>query len=428
MPITVRSQEVFEAIILAGGLGTRLRNTIPAIPKCLALVAGRPILSYIIDDLRIQGIRRLIFSLGHQSEMVEAYLQETYPSLEYETVTEPESMGTGGAVLLSTKRLTGSAVVVVNGDTLFKVDLAALVSGFESENAECLIALKPMQDFDRYGSVETGASSKITAFREKEYCRSGLINGGIYLLRVTDFLARPLQGKFSFEKDYLEKYVHEGKFFGSIQDQYFIDIGVPEDFHKAGEDLKRILPDLTLVDKSWSLFLDRDGVINKEILGRYVLDWTEFQFLDGVPEAITELGNIFGKVFIVSNQRGVGKGLMTEETLADIHKEMQNVISQKGGRVDKIYYCTDVNNNSYCRKPNPGMAVRACCDNPSVSLGRSIMVGNKPSDMRFGRSAGMVTVFVTTTNSDQPFPHPDIDLIFPTLPDFVKALKHWDNF
>lgn len=421
--LTQKKEEVTEAIILAGGFGTRLKETVPDLPKSLASVAGRAMLSYIIDDLRLQGVRRFIFSLGYKAEQVIQYLEDEYPTLDHEVVIEDEPLGTGGAVLLAIQKTKTGSVLVVNGDTLFKINIHALGDIFNQYKADCVIALKPLKNFDRYGAVEID-NNRIIAFREKQFMTEGYINGGIYLLDKEAFLQRDLPMKFSFEKEYLEKFAPEGNFYGSVQDGYFVDIGVPEDYHRAGEDLKSSPRDLSSIDKSWSVFLDRDGVINKEIVGRYVLNTGEFHFLEGVPEAIADLRNIFGKVFVVSNQRGIGRGLMTEQDLGDIHNEMQKVIASKGGSIDRIYHCPEVDNSCFDRKPNPGMALKAARDFPSIRLDKSVMVGNKPSDMRFGRSAGMVTVFITTTNPDQPFPHPDIDHRFSSLAEFVKALKH----
>jgi histidinol-phosphate phosphatase family protein len=170
------------------------------------------------------------------------------------------------------------------------------------------------------------------------------------------------------------------------------------------------------------LFLDRDGVINEERVGEYVLHWGEFIFSKGVLDVFKKLSHRFGRIIVISNQRGVGKGLMNEAALQSIHLEMQREVEIVDGKIDKIYYCTDKENKSFNRKPNPGMALQALHDFPDIDLSKSIMVGNKPTDMKFGRAAGVYTVFVKTTNPDEPFPHPDIDLVFPTLSDFASAL------
>ena len=413
---------VKEAIILAGGFGTRLRDAVPDLPKCMAPVSGRPFLSHLIDYLRMQGIERFIFSLGYKWGIVDEYLQKEYSTLDYIPVIEEEPLGTGGAILLAIQKAVSNDIIIANGDTLFKSKLNELLKTYELHGAECTLALKPMQNFDRYGLVEVDDSGRITSFKEKQFYKDGLINGGIYLLNKEKFLARSLSEKFSFERDYLEKFCNEGNFYGSIQDEYFIDIGIPEDYQRAQVELKYAKPDLSKIDKSWTLFLDRDGVINDERVGEYVLHWGEFIFSKGVLEIFKKLSDRFGRIIVVSNQRGVGKGLMTEEALQSIHLEMQREVEIASGKIDKIYYCTNKDEKCFDRKPNPGMALQAIQEFPDIDLSKSIMVGNKPSDMKFGRAAGMFTVFVRTTNPDQPFPHPDIDITFPSLYDFAYAL------
>jgi histidinol-phosphate phosphatase family protein len=180
--------------------------------------------------------------------------------------------------------------------------------------------------------------------------------------------------------------------------------------------------DLHRIDKTWTLFIDRDGVINHEKKEDYIRNTGEFRFYDGVKEAFGQFSDKFGKIVVVSNQRGVGRGLMTLEDLEQIHRSMEGEIRRAGGRIDRIFYCTATDNLHPDRKPNPGMAFRAAAEMKEIDLSRSIIAGNKTSDMLFGRNAGMYTVFIATTNPDTPFPHPDIDLRFPSLYDFAKAL------
>lgn len=412
-----------QAIILAGGLGTRLRSAVPDLPKCMAIVAGKPFLSYVIDFLLTQGIEKFIFSLGYKSEIIERYLDEHYPGLHFTTVVEREPLGTGGAIKLASTKATNDNVLVANGDTLFKINGKQVFDFHLNRNAECTVALKPMNNFDRYGAVELDHDRKIVSFKEKQFYEQGLINGGVYILNIPGFLKHDFPEKFSFEKKYLEANTNSGSLYGCVQDVYFIDIGIPEDYNKAQEDLRSSTPDLKNLDKVWTLFLDRDGVINEERVGEYVLNWKEFSFMEGALEALKILSEKFDRIVIITNQRGIGKGLMTEEDLADIHNKMQKEIVAAGGRIDKIFYCTDINARCYYRKPNPGMAFQALNEVEGVDLGKSIMVGNKPSDMRFGRSAGMTNVFITSTNPHQPFPHPDIDFRFSSLIDFARAIE-----
>ncbi|MFI5129796.1 MAG: HAD-IIIA family hydrolase [Chitinophagales bacterium] len=414
--------KISEAIILAGGLGTRLRDAVPDLPKCMAPVAGRPFLFYVINYLRSQGIEKFIFSLGYKQEIIEEWLADQFATLDYVCVIEHEPLGTGGAILLACKKATGKNVLVANGDTLFKINAEQLVSLHVAKGADCTLSLKPMKDFDRYGVVELNEDRSIKRFSEKQYYKSGLINGGIYALNVEMFSGEKFPATFSFEKDYLEKFYTVRKFYGVTDEGYFIDIGIPEDYHRAQEELKSLPLDLSAIDKTWTLFIDRDGVINHEKKEEYIRDWSEFKFYDEVEAALAAFTNKFGRVIIISNQRGVGRQLMTENDLLEIHRNMQSAIEKAGGRIDMIYYCTSTDNKHICRKPNPGMAFLAKKDLPAIDLSRSIMVGNKPSDMLFGRYAGIYTVFVRTTNPDQQIPHQDIDLAFNSLADFAKAL------
>jgi D-glycero-alpha-D-manno-heptose 1-phosphate guanylyltransferase len=411
-----------EVIILAGGLGTRLRDTVPDLPKCMAPVAGRPFLYYVINYLRSQGIEKFIFSLGYKHEAIEDYLSSQFATLNYQCVIEDEPLGTGGAILLACKKATEKNVFVTNGDTLFRVKAEALSSFHLQNNADCTLALKPMKNFDRYGVVELDGTDAVYDFKEKKFYTSGFINGGLYALNVEKFIAEDLPAKFSFEKDYLEKLYPERKFFGVIDDGYFIDIGVPEDYKRAQKDLELPPLDLKAIDESWTLFLDRDGVINIDKDGSYIFTPDEFIFMDGAPDLFKKLTAAFKRIIVVTNQRGVGRGLMTEDSLQSIHHKMKDGINKTGGKIDAIYYCTANDRLNGERKPNPGMAFRAKKDFPDIDLSRSIIVGNNISDMRFGRNAGIHTIFVSTTTKNIQLPHPDIDLLFESLADFAKAL------
>lgn len=170
-----------------------------------------------------------------------------------------------------------------------------------------------------------------------------------------------------------------------------------------------------------TLFLDRDGVLNHQKEGSYIFTWDEFIFYDGVLKAMQYLATKFRYIFIVTNQRGVGKGLMTKKDLQQIHSNMQKSIELAGGRIDGIYYCTEL--ESINRKPNPGMALQAQQDFPDIDFSQSIMVGNSMSDMEFGRNIGATTVFVTTTNPAVDRSSKNIDHVYASLEEFANSLQ-----
>ncbi|CAN5854732.1 nucleotidyltransferase family protein [soil metagenome] len=223
-----------DCIILAGGLGTRLRDAVPDLPKCMAPVAGKPFLYHVINYLVEQGIDNFIFSLGYMHEIIEEWLLKNYPLLNYQLSIESAPLGTGGAVKLALEKATTKNVLVLNGDTMFRVDITKLISFHQQHAAACTLALKPMHDFDRYGVVEINKDLYVQSFKEKQFYHSGLINGGVYALNVPAFMALQLPAKFSFEKDYLEKYFSTQRMMGLVMDEYFIDIGIPQDLERAG--------------------------------------------------------------------------------------------------------------------------------------------------------------------------------------------------
>ncbi len=158
------------------------------------------------------------------------------------------------------------------------------------------------------------------------------------------------------------------------------------------------------VDPSWTLFLDRDGVINKNIDGSYVLDWDQFEFLPGVLETLPKLAKLFPRIIVVTNQQCIAKGLMTVEGLNEIHQNMMNMIELNGGRIDAVYYAPDLDgSDNVLRKPRNGMALLAKEDFPEIDFPKSVMVGDKLSDMAFGKSSGMITIYLSKTykESDQ---------------------------
>lgn len=180
---------------------------------------------------------------------------------------------------------------------------------------------------------------------------------------------------------------------------------------------------LSQIEKNWTLFLDRDGVINYENQGTYVRNCDEFIFYPHAPENIAYFNTRFQHLILATNQRGITRGMMTLDDLQKIHEKMKLDLEEKGGKLDRIYFCIDAESSSLCRKPNPGMALQAAADFSTIDLKKSVMVGNNLSDMLFGRNAGMATVFLRTTNPELTFPHESIDLYFNNLDEFANALQ-----
>jgi len=224
-----------EAIVLAGGLGTRLKGIISDIPKPMAPVANKPFLIYIFNYLKKQGIERIILSVGYKYEVIQDYFSNNYEGIDLVYSVENEPLGTGGGIRLAIDKLKTDTAFVINGDTFFNVDLKQQENLAIKINSDLNLALKPMIDFDRYGSVSL-SNNTIISFKEKQFVKEGLINGGVYWLKKSFLDSFKSGQKFSFEKDLMEKEVLEGKISGYISDNYFIDIGIPQDYKKANID------------------------------------------------------------------------------------------------------------------------------------------------------------------------------------------------
>lgn len=376
-------------------------------------MAGIPFLTYLIRHLLSQGIERFIFSLGYKHELIIEFLEKNFSYLNYKIVIEEKPLGTGGAINLAITESADRDILIVNGDTLFKVDIDDLFDLHIETQSDCTLALKPMSDFDRYGSVQMDTEDRIIKFKEKRFTEKGFINGGVYLLNKISFLKNDFPPVFSFEKDYLESYLGACDFYGVVQDKYFIDIGIREDYERAQKELQYPSLDIGAIDKTWTLFLDRDGVINYNKKDSYVFHTGEFQFIPGSTEAIKRFSAIFGKIIIITNQRGIGKGLMDEVALGEIHQHMIECIENEGGRIDALYYCAIADDKHHDRKPNPGMALEAALMFHEINFSRTIMVGDKMSDMQLGRNIGAYTILIDPAQSFPP--HPDVDLCLDSL-------------
>lgn len=384
-----------EAVILAGGLGTRLRSVVSEVPKCMAPVDGKPFLQYMLEWLSRFDVSHVVLSVGYLREVIFAFIDSREWPFEISYAVEEEPLGTGGGIRLALTKCREDRVIVLNGDTFFNVDLKALTFA-----APVTLALKPMRDFDRYGAVDL-AGGLVTGFHEKTACTEGLINGGVYALVRSRLDLAFYPGRFSFEKDLLEPLAAARLVAGQVQEGYFIDIGIPEDYARAQRELPEIravlkASDVLLSMDADTLLLDRDGVINRWLPGDYVDSWEKFSFLPGILESLREWAGHFRRIFLVTNQRGVGKGRMTQEQLETVHARMRSEIAAAGGRIDGIYLCTAVSEDDPRRKPNRGMFDEILAAYPDVRPERTVMLGDSRYDREFAANCGIGFVLMET--------------------------------
>lgn len=221
-----------EAIVLAGGLGTRLRGVVDDVPKPLAPVAGRPFLAWVLDALAVQGLRRVVLAIGYRGEQVEAELGKRWRDISLEYSREPQPLGTGGAIALAMRRIAGEACFVLNGDTWLALDYARFESATRTQGARLGVALAEVPDVARYGAVRV-ACGRITGFVEKGASGQGFVNAGVYCVARSLLEGCPDGRAFSFEHEVLLPAVAREAVAAFTDTADFIDIGVPEDYRRA---------------------------------------------------------------------------------------------------------------------------------------------------------------------------------------------------
>lgn len=224
-----------EAIILAGGFGTRLKHIVSDVPKPMAPVNDKPFLEYIFEDLNTKGFKRCILAVGYKSETIINHFGYKYKNIDIVYSFEDEPLGTGGAIKQALSYCDEDYVFIVNGDTFFDCDFVEMKRQFDLNKSDIVIATKEMHNYDRYGTIVIDHQHYITQFEEKKFKKDGLINGGIYLVR-SDLLDKFIEKRFSFETNVLESMDYKML---SVESQgYFIDIGIPEDYYRAQQDFK----------------------------------------------------------------------------------------------------------------------------------------------------------------------------------------------
>jgi len=227
---------ITEAIILVGGLGTRLKSVVSDLPKPMADVAGRPFLAYLLDYCKEQNIQRVVLCAGYKHETIEDYFGHFYKGIELVYSIEDEPLGTGGALRKGMELLNSPVVLFLNGDSICKVSICEMANVYRKNQADMVLAIKKTYNFDRYGTVvlqEQKHENRIIKFEEKKLLTEGFINVGVTLINPEIIKKLAPAQKFSFEKDILETHTNSLKLFALETQEYFVDIGIPEDYTLA---------------------------------------------------------------------------------------------------------------------------------------------------------------------------------------------------
>jgi D,D-heptose 1,7-bisphosphate phosphatase len=376
-----------QCAVLVGGLGTRLGSLTAATPKPLLPCGDRPFLAWLMREFIRFGVEEFVLLSGHLSAEVEARVATLSALLPRDVSIvvscEPVRAGTGGAIWHARNHLD-ERFLLCNGDSLFDCNLASLLSAGDADAAGRML-LRETSDVSRYGLVRLDRGV-VTAFSQQaEAGKSGLINAGIYLFNRA--LLDHLSPVCSLEADVLPRLVLRGALRGTVADGYFRDIGIPEDYVLAQQEIPRLL-------RRRALFLDRDGVINVD--HGYVGTRDRFEWMPGACEAIRAATDAGWHVFVITNQSGVARGLYDEAAVMALHDWMMDEVRRAGGTIDDIRYCPfhpdgvvpAYRKVSDWRKPSPGMLLdlmRAW----ELECDRCLLIGDQDSDMAAAEAAGI---------------------------------------
>lgn len=394
-----------QAIILAGGLGTRLQAVVKDVPKPMADICGKPFLAHLLQYLRQYGFTDCCISVGYLQEKITSYFGKEFAGINISYAFEDKPLGTGGAIVNSLKNYQKSApIIVLNGDTFLKIDYKKLLEFHRENKSQLTMVLRKMDDCSRYGAVEIDKNNLVISFKEKsDVSGEGLINGGIYVIDPQIFAADNLLEQFSFEQDFLMKNLVSLQPYGFVVDDYFIDIGIPQDYRKAQDELLRVInsqnDDHTNViekplSKNKALFLDRDGVIN--IDHGHVFEKENFHFIEGIFDLCKRAQECGYLIIVVTNQAGIAKGLYSETQFLELTKWMEKEFAKHDIKISKTFYCPyhveakieKYRQDSEDRKPNPGMLLKAI-EEFNLDTEKSIMIGDKESDIEAAKRANI---------------------------------------
>lgn len=382
------------AVILAGGLGIRLRPAFAQGPKVLAPVGERPFITHLLDKLEGAGIRRVVLCTGYMAAAVSTALGDRYGGLVLVHSPESAPLGTGGALRHALALLESDPVLVVNGDSWCDLHLPTLLAWHRAHRAEGSIWLVPVGNAKSFARVKLDASGAVAAFREKAGDGPAWVSAGAYLLSHRLLQSITPGTAVSLEREVFPRWVRKG-LFGCRAGRALLDIGTPDSYGSAAAQLAALRQRPPAARNSRRMvLLDRDGTVCVE--RGYVDDPDQIELLPGAAAGLRKLRMLGMGLILVTNQSAVGRGYLTFQQLDRIHSRLKEMLRAESVAFDAIYVCPHrPDEGCECRKPAPGMvltAVRELAFEPRACF----VIGDKPSDVELATGIGATSLLVTT--------------------------------
>lgn len=418
-----------KAVILAGGLGTRLKSVCENTPKPLTKLCETPVLEHQIKALKAEGVTDFILILGHLSEQIEAYFGDGKSlDVNISYYVEKTPLGTAGALF---KLGLKEDFLLCNGDLIFNFSLKEMVDFHKQKKAFATLLTHPnSHPFDSTLFLTDG--DKITGLLPKEnkpFSYSNLCNSGIALISPKLLDLYSFEGKADLDKDVILPAIKTGKIYSYKTFEYVKDMGTPDRLKSVEEDIKNgIVSSKHKATPQRAIFLDRDGTIN--VHKGYVTDPSDIELIDGASEAINTFHSLGFLVIIITNQPIIARGDCTVEKLTEIHNRLETLLGENGAFVDGIYYCPHHPDSGFpneikelkiqcnCRKPAPGLILEAQKEF-NIDLEKSYMVGDSLRDVEAGKNAGCTPVFLGEKDTAN---LPEKTQISSSLKEFTESL------
>jgi histidinol-phosphate phosphatase family protein len=378
------------AVVLAGGLGIRLRSVVGDRPKVLAPVAGRRFLAYLLHQLADAGFEDVVLCTGYLGDQVLDAFGERFRKLNLLYSQEDQPLGTAGALRHALSLIRSETVVVLNGDSYCQADLAGFMSWHHDKRADASVLLTEMPETSRFGAVEADSDGRIRCFGEKNTAGPGWINAGIYAISKR-LLARIPDGvAVSLEHECVPKWIEDG-LFAYRGGGRFLDIGTPDSFAEAQVFFS---PPGSVRGCRRHVLLDRDGTLNVE--RDYLSDPSQLQLLPGATSGLKRLQDCGLGLTLVTNQSAVGRGYIDLFRLNQIHERLRAMLGDGDVALDGIYYCPHTpQEECACCKPQTGLIDRAVAD-LGFDSSDAFVIGDKACDIKMGRNLGATTLLVRT--------------------------------
>lgn len=427
-----------QAIILAGGAGTRLRDRLGDLPKPMIPIAGKPLLEHQVELAKAHGFTDLVFFVHYRADLIEQHFGDGSKfGVRIRYVTEREPLGTAGAVLAGSE-LLAERFVVLYGDTMVNVDLGRLWRAHETAKADATLLLHPNDHPLDSDLVETDANSNVLAFHNRPHPQGrwyqNLVNAGLYVLEKQPLLAHAAKiaagsGRIiDFGKDVFPEMARGGaKLLGYNSPEFIKDIGTPARYDRVCAQFNNgTIARSSLATPQRAVFLDRDGtlVYDKDCLRSA----DRLELLPGVAAAIHDLNHHAWRTVVVTNQPVIAKGFCDEAELQRIHNKMETLLGLEHAFLDRIYYCPHHPDAGFdgerkelkipctCRKPGIGMIERAVAD-LNIDLAQSWLIGDTTTDVQTAKNAGLRSILVRTGSAGRDGKHA-------TAPDFAADDLH----